>query len=64
MAATVVLSKRNLALVESQCESMGLFLGRDFDFVWTENIDSGWALIFYNDHDAVMWQLKYGNVNN
>lgn len=60
MAVTIVLNRWNLANIERNCESMGLEVGKDFDFVWTEGIDSGWTMVFYDDADAVMWQLKYG----
>jgi hypothetical protein len=61
MAATIAITRTKLADIQSQCENMGLEMGRDYDFVWTENIDSGWAMVIFDDSAAVIWQLKYGD---
>lgn len=57
----IPLNRWNLSLVESQCLDLGLELEEDFDFMWTEGIDSGWGIVFQDISMAALWALKYGN---
>ena len=61
MAVVIPLNRWNLPIVERQCEDLGLELEEDFDFMWTEGIDSGWGIIFQDVSMAALWALKYGN---
>lgn len=61
MAVVIPLNRWNLSLVERQCEDLGLELEEDFDFMWTEGIDSGWGIVFQDISMAALWALKYGN---
>ena len=63
MAVIIPLNRWNLPLVERQCEDLGLELEQDFEFMWTEGIDSGRGIVFQDVGIAALWALKYSHLD-